>query len=81
MTFIETNIHPESGKQNPADLSQTTMMIHISAILALKNAGSNKYEVILKPEYLSTIQSQVFGHGARIKTITALITKELLQKV
>ena len=81
MIFVETLVFPETGKQNPANLTQTTLMIHNSAILALRNIESEKYEVILKPEYLSTIQSQVFGHGARIKIITALIKKDQIQQV
>lgn len=79
MAFMEVTLNPETDVQNPAGFKETKLFIHISAILALLYKGEDYYEVILKPEYLSTIQAQVFGLGARIKNIEAVISQERLE--
>jgi hypothetical protein len=79
MSFIEVTIIPEAAAQNPAGVKETKLMVHDSAILALLPKDGKNYEVILKPEYLSTIQAQVFGLGARIKNIMAVIKNETLR--
>ena len=76
---MEVTLNPETDVQNPAGIKETKLLIHISAILALLYKGEDYYEVILKPEYLSTIQAQVFGLGARIKNIEAVISQERLE--